>query len=321
VSAPEPPAQARPWQPANDVEVALVRAVTAGDRQEYFRLVAVADLYLPTLAADRDRPGPQRFITADLVGQTYLTVFTSVPSLAAVMIGQADAYRVTNYPELRRKWPVPHWRLAVNPGTPIDAYVRIEAVEAAALGDLAVPTAAEILADGVAPDGVRPEAAMTSAAAELVGAAFSRRSSAAELVGAAASRRSSAAAGDVDGYIRALLEVDVILPVAEPVDAARILQPGFPWRLVPDGESVAVEVFTSADRYRAAGLGELPTVTVPFTALVLAWPDDSCWLSIDPGSPLAVRLPGGHVLAFALWLPGVAPGAEAADGVSDRGIG
>jgi hypothetical protein len=290
---PEPPAQARPWQPANDVEVALVRAVTAGDRREYFRLVAIADLYLPTLAADRDRPGPQRFITADLVGQTYLTVFTSVPSLAAVMIGQADAYRVTSYPELRRKWPVPHWRLAVNPGTPIDAYVRIEAVEAAAVGDLAVPTAAEILADGVAPEGVRPAAAMTGAAA----------------------------VGDVDGYIRALLEVDVILPVAEPVDAERILQPGFPWRLVPDGESVAVEVFTSADRYRAAGRGELPTVTVPFTALVLAWPDESCRLAVDPGSPLAVRLPGTHLQAFALWLSGVASRVETAEGVGDRGAG
>jgi hypothetical protein len=280
------PPGARPWQPANDIEVALAQAIVAGDRREFFRLVAVADLYLPTLAEDRDRAGPQRFITAEFVGQTYLTVFTSVPSLVAVMTGQADAYRVTNYAELRRKWPVPHWRLAINPGTPIDAYLRIEAVEAAAVGDLRLPTAAEIVAEGVGPDGVTPEAAMSGAAA----------------------------IADVDGYIRGLLDAEVIVPVVEPVDAERILQPGFPWRLVRDGESMAVEVFTSPESHRAAGGDDGPTVTVPFTALVVAWPDESCQLSVDPGGPLALRLPGRQLQAFALWLPDVAREDQPAEG-------
>src|SRR5205814_3355582 len=130
--------------------------------------------------AARNRPGPQRFITAELLGQEYLPVFTSVPALAGVMQGQADAYTVTSYEELRRKWPEPRWRLAVNPGTPIDAYVTIEAVERAALGQLTVPTAAELAADA------RQEAAAGAPASGDLQAALERQ--------------------DIDGYLHALLD-------------------------------------------------------------------------------------------------------------------
>ncbi|HEU4422588.1 MAG TPA: SseB family protein, partial [Pilimelia sp.] len=68
--------------------------------------------------------------------------------LAAQTGGAADGYTVTTCAELRRKWPDPRWRLAVNAGSPIDAYLPIDAVEAAAVGDVAIPTAAEVAAEG-----------------------------------------------------------------------------------------------------------------------------------------------------------------------------
>jgi hypothetical protein len=37
----------RDWQPVNEVEEAMMLAASEDDRQAYFQLVAVADLFLP----------------------------------------------------------------------------------------------------------------------------------------------------------------------------------------------------------------------------------------------------------------------------------
>src|SRR5262249_27454000 len=125
------------WQPANGTEHALADALERGDRPGFFEILAGADLFLP---ACTDEPeDSQRFVVAERCGVTFLPVFTSLPALALVR-EVADGYRVTSYPELREKWPRPDWRLAINPGTPLDVYLPIDAI---AEGGLEVPSAAE----------------------------------------------------------------------------------------------------------------------------------------------------------------------------------
>lgn len=134
------------WRPANAVERAMVDALTRGDHRRYFELVGVTELLLPAFSEDSDEYFRQRFVAMEMCDLTYLPVFTSVESLVAFLGNTADAYNVTSYEELRQKWPVPDWRIAVNPGTPIDAYLPIDSVAEAAAGELTVPTIAEALA-------------------------------------------------------------------------------------------------------------------------------------------------------------------------------
>jgi hypothetical protein len=67
-----------PWQPANDTEQAMVEALSRGDRREYFRLLATANLYLPLFVQSESEGADPDLVTADLAGQTILLVFTSV---------------------------------------------------------------------------------------------------------------------------------------------------------------------------------------------------------------------------------------------------
>ena len=273
------------WEPANETELAMARAALAGDRREYFRILAGADLYLPQLLGDRD--GEQRFITGELFGQTVLPVFTSVEALAFAAGTAADSYTVTSYPELRNKWPDPTWRLAVNPGLPLDAYVPIEAVEGAAIGDVTVPTMAEVLVEaaddeelgdtiGTAPVDVPPE---------RVDAAL----------------REAAMAGNVGAYVEILLDALVLIPTEREVaDPDEILQPGFPWRAAGTPEAPAIEVFTSAEALSRAHPDPPPSVQVALPFALACWPEGH-GLSVNPGSESHIDLPPDYVPWLLMW--------------------
>ena len=132
--------QAEPkWLPGNEVDAELVGALAADDRSRFARTVRHARWYLPVLAADGQR---HRYLTRDLLGATYLLVFTSPGSLAATVGGVATGCVITGYDELAAHWPDPSWRLAVNPGTPIDLWVTLDLLAAAAAGDRALPSLA-----------------------------------------------------------------------------------------------------------------------------------------------------------------------------------
>jgi hypothetical protein len=143
---PDGPRRGQLWQPANAAEEHMADALVRGDGREFFKVVSTAELFLPAFADQRNHTTMQRFVTALIFDLTFLLVFTSVKALVCFAGGVADAYTVTSYEELLQNWPDPLWRLAVNPGTPIDAYLPIEAVGPAADGRLAVPTLAEAMA-------------------------------------------------------------------------------------------------------------------------------------------------------------------------------
>lgn len=264
------------WEPANDVERALMLAMAGDDRQGFFQVVGAADLYLPQLHGDESQ---QQFVTVHAFEQTFLPVFTSVEALAANLGHAIDGYVVTNYSELRRKWPHPDWRVALNPGTPLDAYFGIEAVEGAATGDTPVPTiqdlylgAAEDLADeerlralyeaGDYPDD-REQALLAASAA-----------------------------GDVYGLLERLLDGTVLVPTTRPVPAEQILDDDFPWAYASDG---VIEVFagpTALLRSHPAGAPPHVEVALPF-ALAM-WPEDR-GLRVNPGGKDTIELPPEQV--------------------------
>ena len=282
-TAPGEPANGiAPWVPANETERELARAVETGDQQTYFRVIGTAPLFLPQFLGDDGETG-QRFLTANLFGHTFLPVFTSVEAMVARVSGVADGYTTTNYPELSRKWPNPDWRLALNPGTPIDAYVAVDTVAGAAVGDVMLPTAVEAILEeagreeagreGGEPDGI------DSGPAVAVDAALA----------------AAAAAGDGEAYLRALLEAIVIVPTAAPVaDSAALLEPDFPWRPSGDAGNPAIDVYTSRQMFEHAHRAGVPAVEAALAFVVAVWPDGYA-MAVNPGAQSGVVLPADQV--------------------------
>jgi hypothetical protein len=247
----------------------LAAALAAGDRRRFFRIVAEADLFLPAFA-DADPAAPQRFVTVDLFGQCYLPVFTSPAALTRSVGRHVRAYTITSYAELRAKWPHPAWRLAINPGSAIDAYVTVDAVAEAAAGALAVPTAAELLADG------RADAVIDAAEH-----------------------------GDGERYLETLIESEVFVASLRPVSPGELLGGDFPWCIEPrpvldpqpgdPAERPTIEVATLPYEPAEGTHG----VVVPFTALVLAWPGPDHQMAVLTGGRTVI-IPGTYVPTLAV---------------------
>ncbi|MEY9863587.1 hypothetical protein ABH935_009240 [Catenulispora sp. GAS73] len=266
------------WKPANDVEESMAQAAAAGDTAAYFRLVESAPLYLPGSTADR-AAGVQRFVTRVVFGHTYVLAFTSVEGLMAHVGVLADASVATTYEELRRHWPDAGWRLAVNPGTPVDAYVRLESVAEAARGGVRVASAATMVAQ---------------AQADLAGSGMA----APELESALTEAIRTA---DVDAYVHLLLGAVVVVPTTEPVAGpAQIMEAGFPWRITGGPESPSIDVFTSRAAFARAFPEPVPHVVAAFRFVLTAWPDD-CGLAVNPDSPSGISLTHEILQMLRLW--------------------
>ena len=274
----DPRRPAGSWTPANAVEESMAQAAAAGDTAAYFQLVESAPLYLPGLTADRVA-GVQRFVTRVMFGHTYVLAFTSVEGLMAHVGALADASVATTYEELRRHWPDPGWRLAVNPGMPVDAYVRVESVAEAARGEVRIATAAAMAAQ---------------AEADLAGAGRAPRELEAALTEAIRTT-------DVDAYVHLLLGAVVVVPTTAPVAGpAQILQAGFPWRITGGPESPSIDVFTSRAAFARAFPEPVPHVVAAFRFVLTAWPD-GCGLAVNPDSPSGISLTHEILQMLQVW--------------------
>jgi len=217
-------------------------------------------------------------VTASVLGETYLLVYTSVEEMRARLPGGVDGYSMTTYAELRSRWPSPEWRLAVNAGSPLEAYVALDAVEGAAAGEVVLPTMAELV------DDARGELAEPSPVDDVESALAA-----------------AAAEGDVDRYVGVLLDATVTLPTEHAVaDPAEILDPDFPWRRGGTAERPVIEVFTSPALLEAAHGGGVPAVAVALPFALAVWPDE-CGLSVNPGHPTGIEVPSDQVPWLLLW--------------------
>jgi SseB protein N-terminal domain len=270
------------WEPANDVEQAMLDAARADDRQGFFQLVAVADLFLPQQTGDPR--GRQRFVTFGMLGQTFLPVFTSWQALAAQFRGAVDGYTITNYAELSRKWPNPAWRLAINPGTPLDAYLTVQSVADAAVGDVEVPTL--------------PEMARAAQEDEAIERRLRERQAAGDYPDDPAEALAAAAeAADAYGYVDRLLDAMVLVPTSRPVEADAILEAGFPWR--PSADGAAIEVFTTREAFARVHADTVPAVEVAMPFALAMWPE-GYGLSVNPGGDDGIDLPPEQVILLLL---------------------
>lgn len=262
------------WLPANQTEQAMLAALDRDDRREYFRLVSRALLYLPGYSAET-AADPQRFVTLDLAGQTYLLVFTSPEALGVAVAGtSADGYRTTSCAELAEKWPNPAWRLAIDAGTPIDAYLEISALAGAVDGTLAVPSAAELVTapdDQDSPPRTELEATLWAALA----------------------------AGDTDGYLQNLVVATVLMATGAPTTLERLLDDDFPWVAAGSPGTPTIAVYTSPERAVGRLDPAAPVLTAPLVAIVACWPGADHRLSIDPGARHGITLDGEGVLELA----------------------
>ncbi|BCJ33272.1 hypothetical protein Athai_07750 [Actinocatenispora thailandica] len=281
----QPPA----WQPANDVERLMLDALVRNHSQDYFRLVATAPLYLPVFLGDANTDR-QRVVVKTISDAEHLLVFTSVRGLTGYVEAgytpdsRPDGYAQTSYEELAARRPEPEWRLAINPGQPIDAYVEIDAVMHAALGDIQIPLADEL----IDPAGVGERAPIP---ADFVPANEAERAIEYGLVHR-----------DIDVAIDALVVADVLVATAEQArpDAA-LTDPDFPWQLESIDDIPSICVFTSQQRLTEVLPPDTPAYPTTLVKLALAWPDEDCQLMVNIGSAIELAFEGAMIPSFVSW--------------------
>lgn len=271
-----------PWVPANRVERRLAWALTTGDLGRYFRVLASAELFQAWGRPGGDGPDGRELVTVEVDGSTALPVFTSYEAMAGAVSAAAEAAALTSYPRLREAWPDPGWLLAVDPGLPIEAYLRLDVVERGRRGEVG-PDDPDLVIGRLGSGDWRPwPEGPHEALLEAV------------------------ALGDAAEYLDALLDSMVTMattrPAAGPED---YLGPEFPWRPVGPAGSPVVEVFTDPDACAAAYPG-VPSLTIRFLVLVLDWPPGH-GLAVNPGGPAGLELPAPHVPLLREWVRADAP--------------
>jgi hypothetical protein len=263
VTEPTPwqPDEGPPWRPANDVETRLLAALDRDDRQEFFRTLMTAPLFLPQTVTDPDTATEARaedYVTFDSGEVTYLLAFTSVETLEVCVGHIANGYVESDYDTLRVGLADSDLQLGFNLGTPIDAWLDPESVARAAAGEIAVPTGAEMAELMELTDPAN--AAAVDAAAEQELEAY------------------------VDDYITGLVDGDVLVVADRGT-----------WRIAPVEGVPTIEVYSAAEHAPPG----TPTTTAPFLDVVARWPAGAEQLTVNPGTPLAFSLPAEVLAAFA----------------------
>jgi hypothetical protein len=266
------------WQPANGTEAAMAAAITAGDLTRYFRLVESAELYLPASTSHQAGTG-QTFVTREVLGVTYLLVYTSLATLVEQVRAVAGGFARVTCGALARDWPNPSWRLAINQGTPIEAHVRIEAIPDLARGNLSMPTFDEALAESLV------DAGLAGLSPNEVDAAL----------------LDVVKAGDADGFVAVLMNALVRIPttteVAGPLDLDAA---DFPWRMVDGPQGPVIEVFTSGTSMVSTYPRPVPHVVVPLPSALAVWPERA-GIAVNPDMPHRLVLPSGQAQLLLFW--------------------
>ncbi|GHJ50529.1 hypothetical protein Cs7R123_78710 [Catellatospora sp. TT07R-123] len=125
------------WQPANDIEIALLEALHAGDQEQYFRVLSRCELILP-VAGDARPGGAAGWGTWVADGRTHVLSFTSASSMRVCLAEHAGPARRIGFQELASAWPNHEWWLAVNPGLPIEGYLPAWFVTQMVRGDVRI---------------------------------------------------------------------------------------------------------------------------------------------------------------------------------------
>ncbi|GAA3237016.1 hypothetical protein GCM10010532_075660 [Dactylosporangium siamense] len=126
------------WEPATEAEGAMRDALRANDQEQYFRILARADIMLP-IAPEGVQNGDSGWGTWTTEGRTHVLAFTSPEALRECLAGHPGTHRRVPFRDLSGIWPNVDWWLAVNPGLPIEGYLPSWFVTQITRGDVRLP--------------------------------------------------------------------------------------------------------------------------------------------------------------------------------------
>ncbi|MEV6931858.1 SseB family protein, partial [Dactylosporangium sp. NPDC051485] len=126
------------WEPATEAEVAMRDALRANDQEQYFRILARADILLPT-SPESSPSSDGGWGTWTTEGRTHVLAFTSPSALHECLAGHPGTHRRVPFQDLAGIWPNVDWWLAVNPGLPIEGYLPSWFVTQISRGDVRLP--------------------------------------------------------------------------------------------------------------------------------------------------------------------------------------
>jgi hypothetical protein len=113
------------------------------------------------------------------------------------------------------------------------------------------------------------------------------------------------ARGDNDAYVKILIGAEVLVPIPADFDTSAETgphpgRPGFPWHPVEADGRPTITLFTSQERLHES-IGAVEFLRFPFTVVIRHWPDRTCSLSVNPGTPVGASLPGEQLPSLAEW--------------------
>ncbi|MGH3660732.1 MAG: SseB family protein [Micromonosporaceae bacterium] len=289
------------WQPATGLERALQQAVQERDQAAYLQLLEGVGLLVPVRQDAEGRT--TGWVTSVTNERTFLLAYTSQEALSAVAGERQVPCLTVSLDDFARRWPDPAWWLAINSGLPTEFVLApqqlLELAESKpaeprrdSVGDVG-SAGAQGGSAGAPPQqaGARGDDPAAAVAGSLADFHPANEVEAAML---AAVRR-----GDTDGYLKALLLAEVVVPRGHE---------GVPLSSDPDfnGHTIQVDgeqclpLFTSEERFRQV-FSESASVSLEALEVVRRWPDQWLSLAVNPGSAVGASLPGSEVLALAEW--------------------
>ncbi|MBA8951025.1 hypothetical protein HNR61_002656 [Actinomadura namibiensis] len=258
------------FQPANDVERALLHAAATNDHDLFLQTLADAEVLVP-VPEDMDyalRPGKPGFPwqTREIDGTPAVPVYTS-PERLIEAEGAATGSVTLSFTSVLRYWPHPNWMLAINSGAPAGGTIVAEQLPG--LAAWADQRAARRMAENFEPQNEVEQ--------RLFDAALRR---------------------DTDAFFKVLLGAQVLVP-ADPDTPWGIApdDPEFPWRPAPVHGRTAIQVFTSL-KWMTDAIGSSRFVMPGFLEVVTAWPDGDWSLVLNPGTPVDASLTAEQVRAL-----------------------
>lgn len=322
------------WEPAAELEQRMREALRAGDRDEYFQLLARTELLLP-VADDSGQGMPSTWATWATDDRTHVLAFTSPESLQTCLRGHAGQYRTARFTSLAEVWPDPDWWLAVNPGTPIEAYLPAWYVDQLAGGDSSTPQPAAAPQQDSEPAAPEPgpgwseefgnstlwaeesrfpsrDSGYAEQQETYFGAPPPRETQSGAEQGhgqqdwpsaheVEARLSETAASGDTVGYLQNLMLSWAYLPLAEGApQQARPGEPDFGWHTDFIDGAHCVTAFTDESRMQGR-YGDRPAVRTTFARLVQQWPGEEYSLYVNPGTELGANMSGHQVSALHSW--------------------
>lgn len=270
---PREPGRRPGFQPANEVEEALLRAAAGNDYNLFLETLADAEVLLP-IPDEMDyalRPGRPGFPwqTRDVDGTAVIPVFTSRERLAevAASTGTGTDFITLPFTVVMRYAPDRNRPLAVNSGSPAGGTILAEQLPGLATW-----------AD--------------QRAARRMSRHFEPQNDVEQRLFDAAVRR------DTDAFFKVLLGAQVLVPAEQETPWGIVPDdPEFPWRPVPVHGRVSVQVFTSL-KWMNEAIGSSRFVMPSFLEMVSAWPDAEWTLVLNPGTPIDATMPGEQVRAL-----------------------